>query len=72
VGHSGCGGVAAALNDTRMGLADNWIRHVQNVRNRHQAWLRSIDANCRVDALCELNVVEQARNVCHTTIVQDA
>jgi carbonic anhydrase len=72
VGHSGCGGVRAALNDTRIGLADNWIRHVQDVRNRHQPWLDTLAAAHRVDALCELNVVEQARNVCQTTVVQDA
>ena len=72
VGHSNCGGVAAALSDTRIGLADNWIRHVQDVRNRHQAWLATVDEAQRVNALCELNVVEQALNACQTTIVQDA
>jgi carbonic anhydrase len=72
VGHSNCGGVAAALEDRRVGLADNWIRHVQDVRNHHQAWLDTLPATQRVNALCELNVVEQARNVCQTTIVQDA
>jgi carbonic anhydrase len=72
VGHSGCGGVRAALNDTRIGLADNWIRHVQDVRNRHQPWLDTVTEARRVDALCELNVIEQARNACQTTIVQDA
>ncbi|CAN5895185.1 carbonate dehydratase [soil metagenome] len=72
VGHSGCGGVAAALDDRRVGLADNWIRHVQDVRNRHQAWLDTVPAHDRINALCELNVIEQARNVCQTTVVQDA
>jgi carbonic anhydrase len=72
VGHSGCGGVNAALNDLRVGLADNWIRHVQDVRNRHREWLETVPASRRVDALCELNVVEQALNACQTTIVQDA
>ena len=72
VGHSGCGGVAAALADRRIGLADNWLRHVQDVRNRHQAWLDTVDPARKVDALCELNVIEQALNVCQTTIVQDA
>lgn len=72
VGHSGCGGVVAALEDRRVGLADNWIRHVQDVRNRHQAWLDTVPAERRVNALCELNVIEQARNVCQTTVVQDA
>jgi len=72
VGHSGCGGVRAALFDRRIGLADNWIRHVQDVRNRHLAWLETVGEEQRVDALCELNVVEQALNVCQTTVVQDA
>jgi carbonic anhydrase len=72
VGHSGCGGVNAALKDLRIGLADNWIRHVQDVRNRHRTWLDTVPAERRVDALCELNVVEQALNACQTTIVQDA
>ncbi len=72
VGHSGCGGVKAVLNDTRVGLADNWLRHVLDVRQRHQAWLDGVPAARRVDALCELNVVEQALNVCRTSIVQDA
>jgi carbonic anhydrase len=72
VGHSGCGGVAAALHNRRVGIADNWLRHVQDVREQHQEWLDSLDAAERVDALCELNVIEQARNVCLTTVVQDA
>ena len=72
VGHSGCGGVSAALSDRRVGVADNWIRHVKDVINRHEAWLETVPPERRVDALCELNVVEQALNVCHTTVVQDA
>jgi carbonic anhydrase len=72
VGHSGCSGVAAALEDRRVGLADNWIRHVQDVRNRHAAWLETLPYPHRINALCELNVVEQALNVCQTTVVQDA
>ena len=72
VGHSRCGGVAAAMNDTSVGLADNWIRHVKDVRNRHRAWLDTVPEARRIDALCELNVVEQALNVCQTTIVDDA
>jgi carbonic anhydrase len=72
VGHSGCGGVMAALKDVRVGIADNWIRHVQDVRNRHQDWLGSVPEPKRVDALVELNVLEQALNVCQTTVVQDA
>jgi carbonic anhydrase len=72
VGHSGCGGVVAALHDRSVGLADNWLRHVKDVRNMHQAWLDTVPALQQVDALGELNVVEQARNVCQTTVVQDA
>ncbi len=72
VGHSGCGGVAASLHDMRVGIVDNWIRYVKDVRSRHQDWLNTVDEDQRVDALCELNVIEQARNVCQTTVVQDA
>lgn len=72
VGHSNCGGVRAALYNKRVGLVDNWLRHVQDVRSRHQAWLDTVPEARRVDALCELNVLEQARNVCETTVVQDA
>ena len=72
VGHSQCGGVAAALEDRSVGLADNWIRHVQDVRNRHADWLATVPEGDRVNALCELNVVEQALNVCQTTVVQEA
>jgi carbonic anhydrase len=72
VGHSGCGGVAAALEDRRIGLADNWIRHVQDVRNRHSGWLETLPSANRLNALCELNVIEQALNVCRTTVVRDA
>jgi carbonic anhydrase len=72
VGHSRCGGVSAALRDQRVGLADSWIRHVKDVRNRHQSWLDSLPEERKLDALGELNVIEQARNVCQTTMVQDA
>jgi carbonic anhydrase len=72
VGHSGCGGVAAALGSARVGIADNWIRYVQDVRNQHEDWLTTVDEHERVDALCELNVIEQARHLCQTTVVQDA
>lgn len=72
VGHSNCGGVRAALYDQRVGLVENWIRHVQDVRHMHRDWLDTVPEPRRVDALCELNVLEQARNVCHTTVVQDA
>lgn len=72
VGHYGCGGVLAALKNLRVGLADNWVRHVQDVRNKHRAWLDGMeDDELRLKALCELNVLEQALNVCETTVVQD-
>jgi carbonic anhydrase len=72
VGHYGCGGVKAALNNTRVGLADNWLRHIKDVRDRHAVLLASRDERHRLDALCELNVIEQVMNVAHTTVVQDA
>ena len=73
VGHSQCGGVRAALTNKRAGLVDNWLRHVADVRDLHAALLASIESEAgRVDALVELNVLEQARNVCQTTIVKDA
>jgi carbonic anhydrase len=72
VGHSKCGGVTAALNNTRVGVVDNWLRHVQDVRNAHLDLLQSLPEERRVDALVELNVLEQARNVCLSTVVEDA
>ena len=72
VGHSNCGGVKAALNNLRVGLVDNWLRHVQDVRDAHLSFLDGVAPERRVDALCELNVLEQSLNVCHTTVVQDA
>ena len=72
VGHYGCGGVRAALEDQRVGLSDNWIRHVKDVRDRHRDLLAGIDAAWRMDALCELNVIEQVLNVAQTTVIQDA
>jgi carbonic anhydrase len=72
VGHSKCGGVTAALNNTRVGVVDNWLRHVQDVRNLHLDFLLSLPEERRVDALVELNVLEQARNVCLSTVVEDA
>lgn len=73
VGHSQCGGVRAALSGRRAGLVDNWLRHVQDVRDAHQGLLNCIDDEARrLDALVELNVLEQARNLCHTTVVKDA
>ncbi len=72
-GHYGCGGVRAALNRDRLGLIDNWLRHVQDVAEQHSQLLTPIEAfPTRVDRLCELNVIEQARHVCQTTIVQEA
>ena len=72
VGHSNCGGVRAALNNERTGLVDNWLRHVQDVRDAHEGFLAGLDSSLQVDALVELNVLEQARNVCRTTVVRDA
>lgn len=73
VGHYGCGGVRAALRQDRVGLADNWIRHVQDVRERHPARIRPLyHEHHQIDRLCELNVIEQVRNVCQTSIVLDA
>jgi carbonic anhydrase len=72
VGHYGCGGVQAALNGSRIGLADNWIRHIQDVRHRHRQLLDSLSDAVRADALCELNVVEQVVNVCVSTVMVDA
>ena len=72
VGHYGCGGVTAALRDSRIGLADNWIRHIQNVRDRHGALLERLPEAQRIDALVELNAIEQAVNVCVSTVMTDA
>ena len=73
VGHYGCGGVHAALNGTRLGLADNWVRHVTDVAHMHADVLAEHnDPTLKHDRLCELNVLEQVANVCETTIVQDA
>lgn len=71
-GHYGCGGVGAALEGARIGLADNWIRHVADVVQKHAALLDALPAPARYLALCELNAIEQARNVCLTTMVCDA
>jgi carbonic anhydrase len=72
-GHYGCGGVRAALGNERLGLIDNWLRHVQDVRDRHvEAIAAEPDFNSRLNRLCELNVIEQVRNVCQTSIVEDA
>ena len=72
-GHYGCGGVLAALRDDRLGLVDNWLRHVQDVRWKHAAELDALPTEAqRHDRLCELNVVEQVVNVSQTTVVRDA
>lgn len=70
-GHYGCSGVHAALHNQRVGLADNWLRHVQDVAQKHGRYLGTVMSG-REDRLCELNVVEQVINVCQTTVVQDA
>ena len=72
VGHYGCGGVQAALNDVRVGLADNWLRHIKDVRDRHRELIDAAPLYSQQDVLCELNVIEQVMNVAHTTVVQDA
>lgn len=72
-GHQDCGGVRAAYDGASLGLIDNWLRHVQDVRDRHRELIDKVSTDQdRVDRLCALNVIEQVRNVCHTTIVQDA
>ncbi len=73
VGHYGCSGVQAVLEQRRMGLVDNWLRHVGDVMIKHRAVLDVVDMDSLRNArLCELNVIEQASNVCLTTVVQDA
>jgi carbonic anhydrase len=72
-GHYGCSGVRAALRCDRIGLADNWLRHVQDVAERHQACVHAVTGEqARTNRLCELNVLEQVANVCQTTIARDA
>jgi carbonic anhydrase len=72
-GHYGCGGVKAALEGASFGLIDNWLRHIQDVRDRHAEFLTALpDKEARWRALCELNVIEQVRNVARTTLVGDA
>ncbi|MBA3904719.1 MAG: carbonate dehydratase [Rhodocyclaceae bacterium] len=72
-GHYGCSGVAAALFSDRLGLIDNWLRHIQDVRDKHAPMLAAIaDPARRADRLCELNVIEQVVNVSRTTIARDA
>ena len=72
-GHYGCGGVQAAMKNSRLGLIDNWLRHVQDVMHAHEPRLSPIEDEAeRLDRLCELNVIEQVLNVARTTIVQSA
>jgi carbonic anhydrase len=72
-GHYGCSGVRAALRDDRLGLVDNWLRHVRDVQQKHEARLAALsEEDQRWDRLCELNVIEQVVNVCQTTVVQDS
>jgi carbonic anhydrase len=73
VGHYGCGGVAAAYENADNGLIDNWLRNIKDVQYHHQLQLDAIEDKAqRLELLCELNVVSQVSNVCHTTIVQNA
>jgi len=72
VGHYGCSGVQAALEAARIGLADNWIRHVQDVRHRHRQLLDSLPEEMRANALCDINVIEQVVNVSVSTVMVDA
>mgnify|MGYP003586477417 FL=1 len=73
VGHYGCGGVKAAMNDNKTGLTDNWLRHIQDVRDRHLDRLERIeDPVARADRLCELNAMHQVVNVCQTSVLREA
>ncbi|MFL5242253.1 MAG: carbonate dehydratase [Gemmataceae bacterium] len=72
-GHYGCGGVLAALRDDKLGLIDNWLRHLQDIRDKHRAELEALTTEeQRHGRLCELNVIEQVANVSQTTVVRDA
>ncbi len=72
-GHYGCGGVAAALRDQPLGLIDNWLRHIQDVQRKHAGQLAALPNDAaRLDRMCELNVIEQAMNVCETSILRQA
>jgi carbonic anhydrase len=72
VGHYGCAGVKAAMRGIRVGLADNWLRHVQDVRLRHRKRLEHLPPSMQEDVLCEMNVIEQVGNVALSTVIQDA
>ena len=72
-GHYGCGGVKAASENHHLGLIDNWLRHIRDVRQKHELLLNTFQTDSvRLDRLCELNVIEQVHNVCHTSVVQAA
>ena len=72
-GHYGCSGVRAALRGDRLGLVDNWIRHVRDVHDKHQSRVDALDGDeRRQDRLCELNIIEQVVNICQSTVVRDA
>jgi carbonic anhydrase len=71
-GHYGCGGVRAALSGARIGLVDNWLRHVQDVARTHRGLLEDLAPDKRADRLAELNVLAQVENLCRTTILQEA
>jgi carbonic anhydrase len=71
-GHYGCGGVHAAYDNSRHGLVDNWLSHVKDVHYKHMEELSKLDADAARDRLCELNVMEQVRNLARTTVVRDA
>ncbi|MEJ2802629.1 carbonate dehydratase [Comamonadaceae bacterium PP-2] len=72
VGHYGCSGVQAALEGARIGLADNWLRHIQAVRDQHAELLALVPEEQKANVLCELNVIEQVANVCTSTVIEDA
>ncbi len=71
-GHYGCGGVEAALKSKRLGLIDNWLRHIQDVHTKHRAEIDALSGGAQLGRLCELNVGEQVVNLSRTTVVQDA
>ena len=71
-GHYGCGGVKASMEDQGHGLIDNWLRHIKDVRRFHEVELATLDGEDKLNRLCELNVIEQVRNICNTTIIQKA
>lgn len=72
-GHYNCGGIAAAMGNTELGLIDNWLRNIKDIYSKHQSQLESVKTQKeRQDLLCELNVLEQVANVCHTSTIQNA